>query len=107
MKTSEALKLIDAGYVRKYGGFRVHFQMIENDEIQTDFVPNKAEKHLDSDVVAWRLAWKLAQSSTADERQRFRGDFINIFVVDEDVRPIKHYATNRYEVFNSTRTDNG
>jgi hypothetical protein len=102
MKVSEALKVIDDGWVKKPKGFRVHFQKQENSEWVTEYSPGEQEKPLDSDVVAWRLAWKLAEASNSDTPEDADGVFVNIYVVDDSGNPIKHYASNQFEVFNRT-----
>jgi len=66
MKISEALKVIDDGWVKKPEGFRVHFQKQEDSEWVTEYSPGEKQKALDSDVVAWRLAWKLAEARKSD-----------------------------------------
>jgi hypothetical protein len=68
MKTKDALKITDEGWVKKRKGFRVHFQKMVNAELITDYVPPEEAKPLDSDVVAWRFAWKLSESTKTDRR---------------------------------------
>ncbi len=101
MKTKEALKIIDEGWVKKRKGFRVHFQKMVNSEPITDYVPGEEVKPLDSDVIAWRLAWKLAEATKTDSPEISDGDIFNIYVVDEEGNPITYYATNQAEVFNA------
>jgi hypothetical protein len=72
MKTKEALKIIDEGWVKKRKGFRVHFQRMVNTELITDYVPGKEVKPLDSDVIAWRMAWKLAEATKTDTNNLLR-----------------------------------
>jgi len=100
MKVSEALKVIDGGWVKKPKGFRVHFQKQENSEWVTEYSPGEQENALDSDVVAWRLAWKLAEASNSNTPDNADGAFVNIYVVDDSGNPIKYYASNQFEVFN-------
>jgi hypothetical protein len=100
MKVNEALKVIDEGWLRKPKGFRVHFQKQVDSEWVTEYSPGEKEKALDSDVVAWRLAWKLSEATKPDKTEIKEGDFINIYVVDDLGNPIKHYASNQFEVFN-------
>ena len=99
MKYNEAIKIIDEGWVRKCKGFRVCFQKQSNDEIITDYVPDSDEKPLESDVVAWRLAWKLAQAQKGDGTEPDGEKCFNIFVVDDLNNPIIHYGTGESEVF--------
>ena len=100
MKVSEALKVIDDGWVKKPKGFRVHFQKKENSEWVTEYSPGEKENPLDSDVVAWRLAWKLAETKNSDTPENADGVFFNIYVVDDLGNPIKYYASNQFDVFN-------
>ncbi|MBA7698046.1 hypothetical protein ES703_106720 [subsurface metagenome] len=100
MKVSEALKVIDDGWVRKSKGFRVHFQKQEDSEWVTEYSPGEKQKALDSDVAAWRLAWKLAEARKSDTPENDDGALVNIYVVDDLGNPIKYYASNQFEVFN-------
>jgi hypothetical protein len=99
MKIAEVLKVIDQGWVQKPAGFRVHFQKKTDLEIITDFVPGTDDAPFDSDVTAWRTAWKLYQSTQSEHPDFGQGKLINIYVVDAAGNPVKYYATNRYEVF--------
>lgn len=101
MKTKDALKIIDESWVKKRKGFRVHYQKMENSELITDYVPPEEVKPLDSDVVAWRLAWKLSESTKRNSPEIRDGDLINIYVVDEEGNPVIYYATNQPEIFNA------
>jgi hypothetical protein len=107
MKTKEALKIIDKGWVKKRKGFRVHFQKMLNSELITDYVPPEEVKPLDSDVVAWRLAWKLAESTKTNSPEPSDGNVINVYVVDEEGNPINYYATNQPEIFNRREIEKG
>ncbi len=100
MKSKEALKIIDEGWVKKIKGYRVHFQRKVNSELVTDYVPGEGDKPLDSDVVAWRLAWKLAEASRSDRPEIADNEIVNVYVVDDAGNPIIYYGTNRFEVFN-------
>ncbi len=101
MKINDALKIIDAGWVRKPQGFRVHFQKWDDSEIVTDYVPGLDDSPLDSDVVAWRLAWKLGQAADSDSSEEDGEVMFNIYVVDDAGNPIRYYATNQVQVFNA------
>lgn len=101
MKTKEALEIIDEGWVKKRKGFRVHFQKMVNSELITDRVPGEEARPLDSDVVAWRLAWKIAEATKTGRPEIRDGDIINVYVVDEKGNPINYYATNQPEIFNA------
>lgn len=100
MEVNKALEVIDEGWVRKPKGFRVHFQKQVNSEWVSEYVPGEEEKPLDSDVVAWRLAWKLSEAKKSEKPEIDDGDLVNIYVVDDLGNPIKYYASNQFEVFN-------
>ena len=104
MKISESLKIIDDGWVRKPKGFRVHFQKMVNSEWITDFAPGEEEKPLDSDVVAWRLAWKLSQAGKSNPPDISEGDILNIYVVDDSGNPVRFYGTNELSALNVCET---
>ncbi len=107
MKTKEALKIIDENWVKKRKGFRVHFQKMVDSELITDYVPPLEVKPLDSDVLAWRLAWKLAEATKTQTSDINDGEIINVYVVDDDGHPIYYYATNRPEIFNAKDVEKG
>ena len=104
MKISDSLKIIDDGWVRKPKGFRVHFQKRVGAEWITDFAPSEEENPLDSDVVAWRLAWKLSQATKSDNSEISEGDMVNIYVVDDLGNRVKFYGTNQPLVFRATES---
>ncbi|UCB49704.1 MAG: hypothetical protein JSW56_02065 [Deltaproteobacteria bacterium] len=107
MKTKDALEIIDEGWVKKKKGFRVHFQKMVNAELITDYVPPQEVKPLDSDVVAWRLAWKLAEATKTYTSEINDGEIINVYVVDDEGHPMNYYATNRPEIFNAKDVEKG
>lgn len=100
MKIAELLKVADKCWIQKPKGFRVHFQKISNDDLITDYVPGKDQNPFDSDVVAWRSAWKLYESTQSDDPEFGDGRLVNISVVDDQDNRVKYYATNQFEVFN-------
>ena len=100
MKLSEAVKAIDDGWVRKRKGFRVQYQRRINSELVTEFVPNEEEKPLDSEVAAWRLAWKLSEAVNPDNAEPGDGEMVNICVVDDLGNPVAFYGTNQPKMFN-------
>ena len=104
MKVSESLKIIDEGWVKKPKGFRVHFQKRVGSEWITDYAPGEEEKALDSDVTAWRLAWKLSQTTKRHILEISDGDMVNIYVVDDSGNPIKFYGTNELMVLSECET---
>ena len=104
MKVKDALDIIDEGWVKKPKGFRVHFQKMVGSEWITDLVPGEEEKPLDSDVVAWRLAWKLSQAGKSTPPEISEGDMVNIYVVDDLGNPVRFYGTNELTVLNVCET---
>lgn len=106
MKVNDALKLIDEGWVKKPKGYRVRFQKNVHSNWVADFVPGEKETPLDSDVVAWRLAWKLSIAGKPGRPEKRENDIVNVYVVDDTGNPIKYYATNRAEVFNQIAAEN-
>ena len=101
MKTSEALKIVDEGWVKKRKGFRVHFQKKIGSEFMTDYVPEEQQKPLESEVAAWRLAWKLSKATKSDGPEMGEGHIVNICVVDDLGNPVKFYATNEAKIYNA------
>ena len=94
MKISELLKVVYEGWVRKPRGFRVRFQTRVEGSWVTDTMPDGTEALLDSDVVAWRSAWKLAEAAKSGV-----GEYVNITVVDDRDKPVPYYATGRVELY--------
>jgi len=86
------------GRVRKPKGFKVHLQRMNQDDPQTDFMPGIWI--CDSDAVALRSAWKRYQATQSDEPDFGNGQLANIYVVDEEGRPVNHYATAKLDVYN-------
>lgn len=82
----------------------MHFQKKVDSEWVVEYVPGEEEKPLDSDVVAWRLAWKLSQAGKSDTSEMNEGDIINIYVVDDSGNPIKFYGTNELTVLSEFET---
>ena len=107
MKINDALKFIDAGWVRKPKGFRVHFNTFVDGQWQTDYSPGEADTPLDSDVTAWRLAWKLAQAGRPDTARFKEGDLVNITVVDDQGDRVRSYMTNAFEMYHPHEVKSG
>lgn len=99
MKTKKAMEIIDKGWLKKPKGFRVHFQKIVDSEPVKDYVPDMEDKPLTSDVVAWRLAWKLSEATQSEDPAIKDGDIVNICVVDDDGEPVMFYGTGRVEIY--------
>jgi len=100
MNIKELLKTVDKGWVQKPKGFRVCYQKRINDEFITEYMPNKSENPLDSDVVAWRSAWKLHQATRTDGAESNANELFNIYVIDDTGERIKYYATGQFDVYN-------
>ena len=99
MKMNDATSMVEKGWIRKPKGFRVRFQKKIDDEIMTDYAPGIDEKPLESDVVAWRLAWKLAQVQEGGFEEFRDENLFNILVVDDLDNPVNHYGTGKPEIF--------
>ena len=100
MKIVEAMKVIDAKWVENHQGFRVLFKRFTGTEWLDDLSPPEDASLLDSDVTAWRLAWKLAQSTPLSGQDAEEGDMADIRVVDQQGNPVENYATGEMDVFN-------
>jgi len=99
VKTKKAMEIIDEGWLRRPKGFRVHFQKMTDSELVADYVPDMKDKPLTSDVVAWRLAWKLSEAAKSQDPEIKDGDIVNIYVVDDEADPVKFYGTNQLEIY--------
>ena len=100
MKIGQALKVIDIGWIKKENGYRVHYQRQTGNEVTTEYTPDLDDAPLDSDVAAWRTAWKLQQATQADNSEFGEGKMINIYVVNDQGEPIRYYKTNALKVYN-------
>ena len=100
MKIAAGLKIIENHWIQKPKGFRVKYQKLVNSELVVEYSPGQQDSSLDSDVTAWRYAWKLFMATRSDSNEIAEGEFINIYAVDESDYPIKYYATGKKEVFN-------
>ena len=100
MKIVEAMKVIDTKWVEKHQGFRVLFKRFNGTGWLDDVSPPEDASLLDSDVTAWRLAWKLAESSPLRSDKPREGDMVDIRVVDHKGEPVEYYATGEMTVFN-------
>ena len=100
MKLGDALKTIDAGWIRKLMGYRVRYQRLEGEELVTGYSPDPDEPALDSEVSARRLAWKLWKTTGTPGEEVGENELVNLVVVDENDCPVKSYVTGEVEVFN-------
>lgn len=105
MKVVDTLKIVDAGWIRKYKSFRVKFQRREEGRLVTEYSPGlEEESKLMSEVSTRRLAWKLWQA-TRELAKGEDGELVNLVVVDENNEPIKSYVTGKVEIFNPCEED--
>ena len=65
MKIAEGLKIIENGWIKKPKGFRVSFQRQTDSGMEAGLSPPADAAPLNSDVTAWRYAWKLWQATQA------------------------------------------
>lgn len=100
MKITEGLKIIDDGWIRKPKGFRVKCQRLLAGELVDTVSPPENAAPLDSDVTAWRYAWKLYMATRSNAADIQENELINIHVVNDADAKVKYYATNEFEMFN-------
>ena len=100
MKIGQALKVIDTGWIKKDKGYRVHYQRQIGDDVKTEHTPDLDDAPLDSDVAAWRTAWKLQQATQEDNSEFGDGKMINIYVVNDQGEQVRYYKTNELKVYN-------
>jgi len=100
MKIIEGLTIIDAGWIRKPAGFRVKYEKLVDGQRVTEYSPPEGSALLDSDVTAWRYAWKLFMASRSDKANIQEAELANIHVVNDADAKVKYYATNKYDLFN-------
>jgi hypothetical protein len=100
MDIAAGMKIIKEKWITKPLGFRVRFQKKIDDTLVTEYTPDILDNLLDSDVVAWRYAWKLWVSTKSDTADIMEGEFVNITVVDDKDTPVKYYASNQVTTYN-------
>jgi len=100
MEITEGLKIIDAGWVQKPKGFRVKYQKLVDGQLVTELSPPEGKAGLDSDVVAWRYAWKLFRATCSEASGVQADELVNIHVVTDANEKVMYYATNEFDVFN-------
>lgn len=105
MKIVEGLKVIENGWIRKPKGFRVRFQRQTHAGIESVYSPPAEDAPLNSDVTAWRYAWKLWQATRAEAGTEASDIFYNITVVDDQDHPARFYGTGELETYNPKRIE--
>jgi len=105
MNVKELLKTVDNGWVQKPKGFRVCHQKRMDDEFITEYTPDKKLSPFDSDVTAWRSAWKLNQATKTNGAEIGENELFNIYVIDDKGERVKYYATSQFEVYNPYSPD--
>lgn len=100
MDIAAGMKIIKERWITKPLGFRVRFQKKIDDTLVTEYSPGISDTLLDSDVVAWRYAWKLWMSTKSDTAHIMDDEFVNITVVDDKDTPVNYYATNQATIYN-------
>ena len=100
MKIADGLKLIENGWIRKPKGFRVRFHRQTETGIEAGLSPPPEASPLNSDVTAWRYAWKLWQATRAAAEAGDAGALYNITVVDDQDRPFRFYGSGDFETYN-------
>lgn len=101
MKVTEGMKRIEKGWVVKPLGFRVKFQQVKDGELINCYSPSLDDTPLDSDVTAWRYAWKLAMATKPAGDSVEEGDLVNITVIDDQNDPMVYYETGDVQIYNS------
>ncbi len=66
MQITAGLKIIETDWIQKPKGFRVQYQKLVDGQLVTELSPPEDKAVLDSDVVAWRYAWKLFMATRSD-----------------------------------------
>lgn len=105
MKIEEGLEIINSGWIRKPKGFRVRFDKRAETGVEVVYSPSLDDAPLDSDVTAWRYAWKLWQATQVDSITSEPGPLYNIVVVDDRDQPIDFYVTGEPVVYNPKRIE--
>lgn len=88
MRFAEAQAIIRAGAI-KPKGFRVHFERVEGRFLCGDYFPERGEPLIETESEAWKLAKKFAAAS--------KGQYVNLYVVDEKWGPVENYAKLRID----------
>ena len=100
MKIADGLKLIEDGWVQKPKGFRVRFHRQTETGIEAVLSPPPEAAPLNSDVTAWRYAWKLWQATRVAVEAEAPGALYNITVADDQDLPFRFYGSGEFETYN-------
>jgi hypothetical protein len=100
MKIADGMKMIETGWVHKPAGFRVKYQKQTEDGMEAGYSPPLGEAPLNSDVTAWRYAWKLCEATRTDVEAGASAALYNITVVDDQDNPCRFYSTGDFETYN-------
>ena len=100
MKIADGLKLIENGWIQKPKGFRVRFHRQTEAGVEAGLSPPPDAAPLNSDVTAWRYAWKLWQATRAAVEAEAPGALYNITVVDDQDLPFRFYGSGEFETYN-------
>ena len=103
MQIANGLKIIENGWIRKPKGYRVKYQKQMETGIEDGYSPPLEAKLLNSDVTAWRYAWKLWQATRSEAETGAPGALYNITVVDDRGKPFRFYGTGDFETYNPAR----
>ena len=107
MKIADGLKLIENGWIRKPKGFRIRFHRQTEAGVEAGLSPPPEAAPLNSDVTAWRYAWKLWQATRAAAETEAPGALYNITVVDDQDRPFRFYGSGDFETYSPRRIPDG
>ena len=68
--------------------------------MKTEYTPGLDDAPFDSDIAAWRTAWKLLQATQSENSEFGEGQMINITVVNDQGEQVLYYKTYEYMVYN-------
>ncbi len=98
MKISQGMKIIGEGWIQKPAGFRVQYQ--KHSDMTLEYTPGLDDSPLDSDITAWRYAWKLYMSTKSGRDTAREGEMVNITVVDTEGNSVNYYVTGMPKIYN-------
>jgi len=100
MKIAQGIKIIEKGWVVKPSEFRVKYEKNVDSKLVTEYSPGLEDAALDSDVTAWRYAWKLFMATKTPTGEIGEDELVNITVVDEMDNPVIYYVKGTEKIFN-------